>query len=282
MALDQIDVNKPEAVKEPEKEMSFFEHLEELRWHLMRSVLAIMVLAVGLFLAKDFVFNTLIFGPKRPDFITYRLFCDFSHWMGMDDALCFSPPEFDFVTPDFGETFLTHIKVSFVLGLVGAFPYLFWELWRFVKPGLYEKEKMLTRNVVAVCSSLFLLGVAFGYFVISPFAVSFLAGYELPGVKPLPSLGSYINYMVMLTLPVGLVFELPVLAYVLTKLGILSSAFMKQYRKHATVVIVAVAAVITPPDVFSQVFVSVPLILLYEVSIYIAKRIEKNQAIKES
>jgi sec-independent protein translocase protein TatC len=282
MALDQIDVNKPEAVKEPEKEMSFFEHLEELRWHLMRSVLAIMVLAVGLFLAKDFVFNTLIFGPKRPDFITYRLFCDFSHWMGMDDALCFAPPEFDFVTPDFGETFLTHIKVSFVLGLVGAFPYLFWELWRFVKPGLYEKEKMLTRNVVAVCSSLFLLGVAFGYFVISPFAVSFLAGYELPGVKPLPSLGSYINYMVMLTLPVGLVFELPVLAYVLTKLGILSSAFMKQYRKHATVVIVAVAAVITPPDVFSQVFVSVPLILLYEVSIYIAKRIEKNQAIKES
>jgi len=281
MALDQAQIESPEKEKKPEKEMTFFDHLEELRWHIMRSVVSVVVIGIGAFLAKDFVFNTVIFGPKRADFITYRVLCNWSHSLNMGEVLCIAPPEFDFIPPDFGEPFLTHIRVSFMLGIVCSIPYILWEIWRFIKPGLYDKERKLTRYAVAICSSLFLFGVCFGYFVISPFAISFLAGYNLPGVKPLPSLGSYINYLVMLTLPVGLVFELPVAAHVLAQLGVVSSAMMKSYRRHAIVIIVIVAAVITPPDLFSQILVSVPLILLYEVSIVVARRVEKRQVALE-
>ncbi|MFQ5445759.1 MAG: twin-arginine translocase subunit TatC [Saprospiraceae bacterium] len=277
MALDQAHIESPEKEKEQEKEMSFFDHLEELRWHIMRSAVAVVVIGIGAFLAKDFVFNTVIFGPKRADFITYRVLCNWSHGLGLGDVLCLAPPEFEFITPNFGEPFLTHIKVSFMLGIVCSIPYIFWEIWRFIKPGLYDKEQRLTRYAVGICSFLFLFGMCFGYFVISPFAISFLAGYNLPGVKPFPALGSYINYMVMLTLPVGLVFELPVAAHVLAQLGLVSSSMMKSYRKHAVVIIVILSSVITPPDVFSQILISVPLIFLYEVSIAIARRVEKKQ-----
>ncbi|MCB0519668.1 MAG: twin-arginine translocase subunit TatC [Lewinellaceae bacterium] len=278
MALDQLGIDSPKnSEKAEEKEMSFFDHLEELRWHIFRSVVAVFVIGIAVFIAKDFVFNTVIFGPKQPDFITYILLCRFSHWANIGETLCIAPPDFQFVTPNFGEPFLVHIQVSLVLGVIGAIPFIFWEIWKFVKPGLYERERQLTRYAVGICSSLFLLGVLFGYYIVAPFAVSFLAGYNLPGVTPFPSLSSYIGYMVMLTMPTGLIFELPVAVYVLTKLGIVSSAFMKSYRRHAAVVIVIVAAIITPPDVFSQVLISVPLILLYEVSITIAKRVEKQE-----
>ncbi len=258
--------------------MSFFDHLEELRWHIMRSVAAILVFAVGLFLSKDFVFNTIIFGPRSPDFITYRIICGFSDSIGLGDKLCFYPKSFNLITPDMGELFLTHMKVSFLLGFVLAFPYIFWEVWRFVKPGLYDNERRATQYAVGICSVLFTLGVMFGYFVISPFAISFLTGYQLPGVESTPALGSYIGYMVMFTLPTGLVFELPVAAHVLTKVGLISSNFLRQYRRHSIVIMVALAAIITPPDVFSQILIAVPLIGLYELSIYVAKRVEKLEA----
>jgi sec-independent protein translocase protein TatC len=180
-----------------------------------------------------------------------------------------------------GELFLTHMKVSALLGFVLAFPYIFWEIWRFIKPGLYDKERMAARYAVGICSVLFTFGVMFGYFVISPFAVSFLTGYQLPGVEPTPALGSYISYMVMFTLPTGIIFELPVAAYVLTKVGLISSNFMKEYRRHAIVVIVILAAIITPPDAFSQILIALPLLGLYEVSIYVAKKVEKQQTLIE-
>jgi sec-independent protein translocase protein TatC len=281
MALDQLGIEAPENGKTAEKEMSFFDHLEELRWHIFRSVIAIVVFGVALFLSKDFVFNTIIFGPRNPDFITYRVICNFSNGIGLGDNLCFYPKEFNLITPDMGELFLTHMKVSFLLGFVLAFPYIFWEFWGFIKPGLYEKERRVTRYAVGVCSVLFTLGVMFGYFVISPFAVSFLTGYELPGVESTPALGSYIGYMVMFTLPTGLVFELPVVAHVLTQVGVLSSNFLKNYRRHAIVILVALAAIITPPDAFSQILIAIPLVGLYEISIYVAKRVEKNKALEE-
>lgn len=262
--------------------MTFFDHIEELRWHIMRSVAAILVFAIAAFVAKDFVFNTVIFGPRYPDFITYELFCNLSKVLGMGEQLCFFPTEFDLITPDMGELFMTHMKVSAVLGFVAAFPYIFWEVWKFVKPGLYEKEQRAARNAVGVCSFLFLFGVLFGYFLISPFSVSFLTGYQLPGVKATPSLGSYINYLIMFTLPTGLIFELPVAAHVLTKVGLISSDFMKQYRRYAVVVIFIVAAIITPPDVFSQMMIAVPLMGLYELSITVAKRVERQQALEEA
>jgi sec-independent protein translocase protein TatC len=270
-----------EPVKEEIREMSFFDHLEELRGHLFRAVLAIVAGAIVMFVSKEFVFNTVIFGPKNPDFISYRLWCKLSHAIGMGDSICFTPAEFKFITPNMGELFLTHIKVSLFLGFVIAFPYVFWEFWRFIKPGLYEKEKAVTRYAVAVCSSLFLLGVLFGYFIVSPFAVTFLIGYNLPGVEAQPALSSYLSYLMTLTLPVGIVFELPVLAYVLAKIGVISSGFLKQYRKHAIVVIVIVAAVITPPDVFSQALVCLPLLGLYELSIWVCKRVERENAKEE-
>jgi len=281
MALDQIGTEELQDGDKKEKEMTFFDHLEELRWHIIRAVIAVLVFGVAAFIFDDFVFNTVIFGPKHSDFITYRLLCDFSHWANIGEILCIAPPDFQFVTPNFGEPFLVHIQVSFVIGFVLAIPFLFWEIWKFIKPGLYEKERRLTRHAVGICSFLFLFGVLFGYYVVSPFAISFLAGYQLPGVTPLPSLSSYISYLVMLTLPVGLVFELPVATHVLTKLGIISSQFMKNYRRHAIVIIIVVGAVITPPDVFSQLLVSIPLVGLYEVSILVAKRVEKQQAIEE-
>ncbi|MBI5916976.1 MAG: twin-arginine translocase subunit TatC [Bacteroidetes bacterium] len=282
MALDQLEIGGPDnGEAKAEKEMSFFDHIEELRWHIFRSVLAICIVGLVLFFSADFVFNGIIFGPRNPDFITYRVVCSFSNAIGLGDGLCFYPKEFHLITPDMGELFLTHIKVSFLLGLILAFPYVFWEFWRFVKPGLYEKEQRASRFAVIICSFLFTLGVLFGYFIISPFAISFLTGYQLPGVESTPALGSYISYMMMFTLPTGLIFQLPVAAHVLTKLGILSSAFMRQYRRHAIVVIFMVAAVITPPDAFSQILVALPLLGLYEISIYVAKRIEKQKALEE-
>ncbi len=261
--------------------MSFFDHIEELRWHIFRSAAAIIVFGVTLFFMKDFVFNTVIFGPKNPDFITYRLLCQFSNYAGMGDALCIAPPAFNFITPNFGETFLTHMKVSALLGLICSFPYIFWEIWRFVKPGLYEKEQKLTRYVVLICSGLFLFGVAFGYFIIAPFAISFLAGYELPGVTALPALSSYISYLVMFTLPVGIVFEMPVAAHVLGQIGLISSKFLKDYRRHSIAIIVILAGIITPPDAFSQILIAIPLLALYEVSIQVVKRIERKKALED-
>jgi sec-independent protein translocase protein TatC len=242
----------------------------------------VLLVAIVLFFMKDFVFNGILFGPRNPDFITYRVICNFSNAVGMGDQLCIDPKPFPLITPDMGELFLTHIKISFLLGLVLAIPYVFWEIWRFVSPGLYEKERNASRFAVLICSFLFTLGVLFGYFVISPFAISFLTGYELPGVEATPALGSYISYMIMFTMPIGLVFQLPVAAHVLTKIGLISSNFMREYRRHAIVIIVILAALITPPDAFSQILVAVPLLGLYEISIGVAKRIEKKKALEEA
>ncbi len=277
MALDQVDVDKMDK-KVVEKEMSFFDHLEELRWHIMRSAIAILVFSITAFLFDEIVFEKILLAPIEPDFITYKILCNLSGALNLGETLCISPEPFDFVNKQFGELFFMHIKVSFIVGLVCAFPYFFWEIWRFVKPGLYESEKKVTRFSVGVCSLLFFIGILFGYFVISPFAITFLANYQLPGAGSFqPAFSSYLDYMVMLTVPVGLVFELPVLAFVLAKLGLLTADFMRSYRKHAIVVIIALASVITPPDVASQILISLPLILLYEISIRIVKRVEKKE-----
>jgi sec-independent protein translocase protein TatC len=279
MALDQLGIDGPE--EKPavvEKEMTFFDHLEELRWHIIRSLAVVVVLGIILFLMKDFVFKNIVFGPLQPDFITYRLICDFSNAIGFGDQLCFFPKKIHLITPDMGELFLTHMKISFLLGLVLGIPYVFWEIWRFISPGLYEKERKASRGAVLICSTLFLAGALFGYFVISPFAISFLTGYELADVESTPALDSYISYMLMFTLPTGLVFQLPVAAHVLTSIGIISSSSLREYRRHAAVAIVSVAAIITPPDAFSQILVSLPLFALYEISILVSKRVEKRKA----
>ncbi|MCB0545143.1 MAG: twin-arginine translocase subunit TatC [Saprospiraceae bacterium] len=265
MALDQQ--HEIERMQRGKDEMSFFEHIAELRTHILRSFLAIGVVGAVAFVNKDFIFNTLIFGPRHPDFITYRALCSFSHAAGLGEGMCFTPPAFELITRQLGEVLMQHLYVSFWLGMIGAFPYIFWEFWRFISPGLYEKERKAVRGVVFVCSLLFLAGVAFGYFVIAPFSISFLAGYTLEGLQVAPTLDSYVTYMTMFTLPMGLVFEMPILGYFLAKIGLIGPAFLRQFRRHAVVVILIIAAIITPPDVVSQLMLAVPMCLLYELGI---------------
>lgn len=257
--------------------MSFFEHISELRKHILRSVLAIAAVGTICFLNKDFVFENMVFGPRHADFATYRVLCNFSHWAGLGEQVCFSPPKFDLLTRELGEVIMQHLYVSFWLGVIGAFPFIFWEFWKFIQPGLLEAEQRAIGGVVIICSVLFLLGVLFGYYVIAPFSISFLAGYTLEGVTVSPSLDSYITYMTMFTLPTGLIFEMPVVAYFLAKIGIIGASFMRSYRRHAVVVILIVAAIITPPDVVSQTMVGIPLYILYEISILVVVRVQRQQ-----
>ncbi len=279
MPLDQVDVDKLE--KEAEKEMTFLDHLEELRWHIIRSLIAIVSIGIGLFLAQKWLFDVVIFGPTHADFVTYRAVCGLSEVIGLGDRMCFQPPDFQTQAIGFGEAFITSIKVSFIAGFIFAFPYIFWEFWRFIKPGLYENERKNTRFIVFICSFLFALGVAFGYFIIAPFAVNFLAGYTIPGVENTPTLSSLINYMIMFTAPAGLIFELPVVVYFFSRIGLLTPDFMRKYRRHAIIVTLLLSAMLTPPDVVTQFLIGIPLFILYEVSIVIAQRVVADEERKE-
>lgn len=278
MPLDQIDVDQIENGKSnaEEKEMSFLDHLEELRWHIIRSLIAILIVSIVFFIFKNWYFGTVLLGPTEDDFVSYKIFCQFSEWIKAGSALCFDPPEFRILATGFAENFILHIKSAFIGGFVAAFPYVFYEIWKFIMPGLYPNERQVTRGVVIICSLLFMLGVLFGYFIIAPFAINFLGGYVLPGVENTPTVSSLIGYMVMFTLPAGLIFELPMVVYFLSKLGLVTAQGMKQYRRHAVIGILALSALITPPDVVTQFLIGIPLFILYEISIGIARRGEKE------
>lgn len=257
-------------IGQAQKEMSILDHLDELRKHLFKAMAAILLVAVVMFIFKDFVFDYLILGPKSKDFITYRFFCELS------DSLCFRPPEFQLITRELGETFVTHMKVAFYLGLVVAFPYVFYQFWLFLKPGLYPNEQKAAGGIVTICSFLFIIGILFGYFVIAPFAVTFLIGYTINGVTNAPTLTSYVSYLIMFTIPTGVVFELPIIIYFLSKIGLVTPESMKKYRKHAIVIILLIAAIITPPDPMTMFMIATPLYALYEVSIFISARVARK------
>lgn len=252
--------------------MSFLEHLEELRWHIIRSLLALLGGAIVIFSLKTWVFKNIIFAPKHENFATYRFFC------GLSEATCLKPKQFDLITRDIGEQFFMHIKVSLWLALIFMFPYIFYEFWRFIKPGLYSNEKKAAGGMVFSCTSLFFLGVSFGYFIITPFALNFLIGYSVgPDAISSPTLASYISYMTLCTLPTGFLFQMPVLVYFLSRIGFITPDIMKRFRKHAVVVILILAAVITPPDVISQFLIGIPVFILYEISILISARVQKKR-----
>ncbi len=255
--------------KKDANEMTFFEHIEVLRWHIIRALASVVIVSVVVFSAKTFVFQYIILGPTSPDFPTYRFFCNLS------PKFCFYPENLQIITRDIQEQFMSHIKVSLWLGVIVAFPYIFYEFWKFIKPGLYKNEVKAAKGIVFICSLLFLLGVAFGYFLISPIAITFLSSYSVsPEIANTTTLEALVNSMTMFTLPVGLIFEMPIVMYFLAKVGIVSSAFLMKYRKHAVVIIIVVAAVITPPDAITQMMIAIPLYALYEVSIILTKRID--------
>jgi len=268
------------AKKHDKDNMSFLEHLEELRWHLVRSFLAIVVIAILAFIFRDIVFDHIILAPKTPEFFTNRNFCSFSKLVNVP-ALCINSKPFQIININMAGQFTTHIMVSLIAGIIVAFPYIFFEFWSFLKPALYKKEKRHTGGAVFFSSLLFLLGVLFGYYIITPLSVHFLGSYKVSEqVLNQINLISYISTVASVTLASGIIFELPILVYFLTKIGLLTPEFLKKYRKHSIIVILALSAIITPPDIFSQVLVCFPLLILYEIGIMISKRIIAQEKAK--
>lgn len=259
-----------EEVRE-EGEMSFLEHLEVLRWHLVRSVSSVFVFGIIAFVAKSFIFDTILLGPKKADFWTYQMLCKASEKFGLSDLLCITDIPFELINISMAGQFTTHIVVSIIVGFIVSFPYIVFEIWRFIKPGLYEGERSYATGMVFYTSLLFTLGVLFGYYIISPLSVNFLGSYRVSElVVNQIDLNSYFSTIATLVLASGIVFELPMLIYFLTKIGVVTPDSLRQYRKHAVVGVLILAAVITPPDVSSQVLVFFPLMLLYEVSIWVS------------
>jgi sec-independent protein translocase protein TatC len=274
VALDQV--------QEEEEGMSFLDHLEALRFHLLRSVAAILVFSVIAFLAKSIVFGMIILGPSKVDFFTYRVLCDVANWLNVP-ALCIDKLPFTIQSRQMTGQFSMHMTSSFIVGFIAAFPYVFWEFWRFISPGLYDKEKNAASGAVFFVSFLFLLGAAFGYYVLAPLSINFLANYQLdPTILNEFDITSYVTTLVMLVLASAIMFQLPVVVYFLSMSGLVTSKMLKAYRKHSIVVILILSAIITPPDVISQLLISMPIMVLYEVGISIAKRLEKKRAIAEA
>jgi len=264
-------------------EMSFLDHLEELRWHLIRSTLAVVLVGIVAFLMKDFIFDTVIFGPKKPDFPTYGVFCKLSQWLGFNEAFCTTEPLFRVQSRVMAGQFSAHIWTSIWAGFILAFPYILWELWRFISPGLYEKERKYSRGFIIVASLLFFTGVLFGYYVVSPLSINFLGSYTVSDeVFNDIDLGSYIATVRASVIACGLIFELPIIIYFLTKVGLVTPEILKKYRKIALVLVLVLSAIITPPDVASQIIVAVPVLILYQVSIYISNVVLKREAKREA
>lgn len=264
-----------------ESEMTFIDHLEVLRWHIVRSVLAILISAILFFIYIDELFDSVIMGPTRNDFISYRVLCNLSHFLGMGDSLCMPPMKLNLQVTSISGTFMSSITIAVVGGLLVAIPFVFYEIWKFVRPALKPTELKYTQGIIFWVSFFFFLGAAFGYFMLAPFTFNFLSNYTIGAIGVIdyrPTLSDYLDTLIDITLGAGIAFELPMATWLLSKLGIITPQFLRNYRKYAYVVLLVLAAVITPsPDWGSQLIVVVPLVLLYEISIIIAARVKKKQ-----
>lgn len=272
-------MNYTDQFEQDEKKMSFFDHLDELRKHLVRSAIAVVVLALFAFLAKELIFDGIILAPKNTHFVTYRFFCWLSEtyaWLG---GLCIQEINFTVANIDMTGQFMQHLTISLYTGLVVAFPYLVFELWLFIRPALHAKERKAARGMVFYISLLFFLGVAFGYFALAPVSILFLGSYQVSAeVANQITLRSYISTLTTMVLASGLIFELPILAYFLARVGIITSSFLRDNRRLAVVINFIIAAIITPSDVGSMFLMAIPLLLLYELSIWVVARVERKNA----
>lgn len=269
-------MGKQTNMTEPD-EMSFLDHLEELRWHLVRAILAIVILAIVAFIFKNIVFDHIIIAPSRPDFFTNKVLCSFGKFIGIE-RLCINAEQLNLFNIKMSGQFSAHIMVSLIGGFIVAFPYVFWEIWQFLVPALYSNEKKYARGSVFFSSLLFMLGVLFGYYIIVPLSVHFLGSYQVSENVPNQiNLVSYMSTVASIVLACGVIFELPILVFFLTKAGLVTPEFLRKYRRHSLVVILLLSAIITPPDIFSQILVAFPLIGLYELGITISRRIVRKQ-----
>jgi sec-independent protein translocase protein TatC len=259
-------------------EMSFLDHLEELRWHLLRASLAILLFGTVAFVFKDFIFDVLLFGPKNKDFITYQWFCSISQTLGQGNAFCIDEIPFRIQSRTVSGQFSAHLWTSVLAGFIISFPYVIYEFWKFVSPGLYEKERKNARGFIFISSILFFIGVLFGYYIVTPLSINFLGNYSVSSqIFNDFDLSSYIGLLRASVLASGIIFELPIIIYFLTKIGIVSPQFLKKHRKISLVLVLSLSAIITPPDIASQIIVSIPILILYEVSIIISKIVIKRE-----
>lgn len=264
--------------KKNQSEMSFLDHLEVLRWVLIRSTIAILIGATVAYNFSDFIFDTIIFGPKDGNFITYRWFCELATQYDLDKSFCLEELPFHLQNRTMEGQFSMLIWTSITAGFIIAFPFILWELWKFVSPALYEKERKNIKYFIAIASLLFFLGVAFGYFILTPLSINFLANLTISTqVENQIDIDSYIGLVKTTSLATGLVFELPIVIFFLAKIGLVTAKFLRDYRKYAIVIILIIAAIVTPPDVISQIIVTIPLWILYEVSIFIALFVSKKK-----
>jgi sec-independent protein translocase protein TatC len=259
-------------------EMTFLDHLEELRWLLVRSTIAIIIMAIVTYFISDYLFDTIIFGPTRPTFFTYLFFCDLSHQLGFAESICITEMPFIIQNTEMEGQVNVFIWVCVLAGFILSFPYILWEIWKFISPALYDNEKKNARVFIFFSSLLFFMGVLFGYFVVIPMSVNFVATFTVSDmIKNQFTLDSYIGMVKTSVLASGLFFELPIIIYFLTKLGLVTPAFLRTYRKYAIVLVLIIAAIVTPPDVVSQTIVAIPMLLIYEASIFISVFVAKKE-----
>ncbi|KGO93389.1 preprotein translocase subunit TatC [Flavobacterium subsaxonicum WB 4.1-42 = DSM 21790] len=263
--------------------MSFLDHLEELRWLLVRSTIAILIGACVAFAFSEYIFNNIIFAPKRADFITYRFFCDLANKYDLDKSFCVTELPFSIQSRTMDGQFSTDIWTSITAGLILAFPFILFQVWKFIRPALYDTERKHAVGFIVSTSILFFLGVLFGYYLIMPLSLNFLGNYKISDVvENNIDLDSYLSLIKTTVISCGLVFEMPIIIFFLAKLGLVTAGFLRKYRKYAFVIILIIAAIVTPPDVVSQMIVTIPLVILYEVSILIAGRMNKTPKIEET
>jgi sec-independent protein translocase protein TatC len=273
-----FDNTKNNKIKEDE--MSFLGHLEALRWHLVRSALAVVIFGITAFCFNDFIFDTVIFGPLQQNFISYKALCKLGHLIKVGDVMCMAVKTPHLQTLGASEQFFNHMWIAFLSGLIIGFPFILWELWKFVSPALKDKEIGPVKIFIVIASILFLVGIFFGYFLLFPMSYNFLINYQVSSsgiVQTNNTFDDYISLISTMTIVSGIIFEMPVLVYFLTRLTLLTPQFMREYRKHAVIVILIVAAIITPsPDVTSQMVVAIPMYLLYEISVFVSANVIKK------
>ena len=257
--------------------MSFLEHLEELRWHIIRSLISVVLCALICFIFKDFIFDTIIFGPKKMSFPTYKFLCKAANLIGVETTFCLS--EFPFIIQNRTMTgqFSAHVMTSLISGFIISFPYVLFEFWKFIRPGLLKNEKVKSKVFIFISSLLFFVGVLFGYYIVTPLSINFLATYQVSElVLNEIDLASYISLVRSSAVASGIIFELPIIIYFLSKIGLVTPEGLIKYRKFALVGVLVLAALITPPDIASQIIVAIPIVILYQVSIFISKIVVKR------
>ncbi|WP_461448658.1 twin-arginine translocase subunit TatC [Mucilaginibacter sp.] len=275
------------AVKEKgttlEAEMSFFDHLEALRWHLMRAAISVVIFTGLAWYYYDFIFNKIIMAPFSGDFWTYRMMCKFGN------SFCITHINGNIINTDMAGQFMMKLNSTILMGIIVAVPYILWELWRFIKPALLDKERRAASGFVFYASILFVVGILFGYYVIAPESIAFLAGYSIsPIIQNQFTISSYLSMVATITLIIGIVFELPILIYILASIGILTGTFMRKTRRYSVVILLIIGAIISPsPDFLTTMIATVPLFALYEVGIVVAsvvekRRLKKHEEIMES